>query len=463
MDKIYGFWSSFFLWLQLEWYHWWRYLRLMYKDFFFLKGRYRQELVWTKKMVLVSLVAHVFFLLFAGIAYVYGGIWRLVVAFFFFPLCIVLAWLLISPLDWYLKQRILSATKSKLAASHMKVIWITGSYGKTSMKEVLQHVLWWSVRVLTQEGNLNTPLWIAQTISWIDLHEYDVFVVEMWAFLPWDIKKLCELCQPDIWIITWITKQHLERMWSLEAIARTKWEMWEYLLTHWWDMFVNFANEPTRKVLHTIWVNETDSPNLHSFWWWKVSYLPAFAWITWNRWDVSISVPHLWSYIQEYCDVSLDIMERLWFFVSGWVERLQSLPFIKHRLEPIKNEHTWVMIIDDSYNGNIAWVYETLSLMNSQDLEWRKIYLTPGLVELWEETVSVHEKLWKELVWVFDLFMFIDTKGTQVYKETLLQSWVSEDAILMYSTAQEAHASLWNILVSWDCVVFQNDATDNYS
>ncbi|MDE7075852.1 MAG: hypothetical protein K2O62_00845, partial [Clostridia bacterium] len=100
--------------------------------------------------------------------------------------------------------------KSKLAAAEITVVGITGSFGKTSAKNVLLAMLSKKYRVLSTPSSFNTPLGIARTVNGADLAEYDIFIAEMGARREGDIAELCRLCSPDYSLITGICPQHLE-------------------------------------------------------------------------------------------------------------------------------------------------------------------------------------------------------------------------------------------------------------
>ena len=115
--------------------------------------------------------------------------------------------------------------KSKLANSDIKVIGITGSYGKTSCKIILTDILSKKYRVLSTPRSHNTPMGLALSINNNDLKDYDIFIAEMGARPVGDIAELCEFCPPDIAVITGICPQHLESFGSIENVIKAKSEI----------------------------------------------------------------------------------------------------------------------------------------------------------------------------------------------------------------------------------------------
>ena len=92
----------------------------------------------------------------------------------------VISSILISPLDSYLKKRIIRQAKAKLREfPQLKVIAITGSYGKTTTKEILTTILSESFEVLATEGTKNTPLGISRLILNHLNEKHEICIVEM--------------------------------------------------------------------------------------------------------------------------------------------------------------------------------------------------------------------------------------------------------------------------------------------
>jgi UDP-N-acetylmuramoyl-tripeptide--D-alanyl-D-alanine ligase len=110
----------------------------------------------------------------------------------------------------------------------LKVVAITGSNGKTTTKEMTARILEGSFRVLQTEGNLNN--WIGLPLTLLRLSsEHEVAVLEMGMNLAGEIRRLKEIAEPRISLITNVGRAHLEFLGSMEGIARAKGELWEGL------------------------------------------------------------------------------------------------------------------------------------------------------------------------------------------------------------------------------------------
>lgn len=124
----------------------------------------------------------------------------------------------------------------ELAALHratlsLPVIAITGTNGKTTTKELAAAVLSHSYNLLYTEGNLNNHIGVPLTLLRMRA-EHQLVLIEMGASKPGDIEELCVIAQPNYGIITNVGKAHLEGFGSIEGVAATKGELYDWLREH---------------------------------------------------------------------------------------------------------------------------------------------------------------------------------------------------------------------------------------
>jgi UDP-N-acetylmuramoyl-tripeptide--D-alanyl-D-alanine ligase len=101
------------------------------------------------------------------------------------------------------------------------VIGITGSIGKTTTKDIVAGVLATKWPILASEANLNTEIGLPLMLLRLGSTQRAA-VLEMGMYVSGDIKLLAEIAEPDIGVVTTVAPVHLERMKSVEAIAREK-------------------------------------------------------------------------------------------------------------------------------------------------------------------------------------------------------------------------------------------------
>ena len=121
----------------------------------------------------------------------------------------------------------------QLAKSHrdsfaIPIISVTGSCGKTSVKDMLYSILACAYPVLATQSNFNNEVGVPLTLLKLK-PEHKAAVVEMGARKPQDIGYLMQLASPSVSILTNAGIAHVEIFGSEEAIAKAKGEIFEYL------------------------------------------------------------------------------------------------------------------------------------------------------------------------------------------------------------------------------------------
>lgn len=150
-----------------------------------------------------------------------GGIWGIVLA----PEVVAVAVAVATPPFIFYKKYLVGKATNKMRNFKGVVIGITGSYGKSSTKELVKQVLGSRFQVLATEKNVNSEIGVAQTVLKNLQGDEDFFVVEMGAYKIGEIADICRIVRPKVGIITGISDQHMALFGSLENIKRAKYEL----------------------------------------------------------------------------------------------------------------------------------------------------------------------------------------------------------------------------------------------
>ncbi|NJL93452.1 MAG: hypothetical protein HC915_06835 [Anaerolineae bacterium] len=151
------------------------------------------------------------------------------IGFLFAPLALPLGNLLLTPLEAQLRERFRRQARARLQAAAPFVIGITGSYGKTSTKHYLAHILGGKHKVYPTPKSYNTEMGVCLAIN-TDLdpsYGYAYFIAEMGAYVPGEIARIAKLTQPRMSIVTAVGPMHLERFKTIENIVKAKYEIVE--------------------------------------------------------------------------------------------------------------------------------------------------------------------------------------------------------------------------------------------
>lgn len=439
--------------LQLEEYHIIRYLRVLSRTGTRPIFPPRKALVWTLKArmvfvlaVLLSLAsaltvfsADVNFWLRIVVFLIVFGVFVFLIPFIFCIFALILLW----PVDFIAKSIIISRARAKISRlPNLKIIGITGSFGKTTMKSILATILAQGLTVVKTPESVNTPVGIARVILRELSPKTQVFIVEMGAYKKGDIKKLCSLARPDISIISGINEAHLERFKTLENTIMTKFEI------------VTYA-----KPRALIALNKDNALILENY----HKYLRGreVLWFSSNPQSGEIyPSPLLGDYVLGMIRISVAIAEKLRMTKSDIMAGVAALKPVPHRLEPRKVGDN-IFVIDDSYNGNPDGVRAALNAL-AQYRGRRKIYLTPGLVEMGACTHDIHRDIGRQLAKAADIVILIKNSVTPFIEEGIMSTLSPEAKIIWFENVKAAHEGLREILKAGDVILFQNDWPDNY-
>lgn len=452
--------------LQLEGYHLGDFLVFVYTHptFLFLKNS-RQQITWTAKMKGIALLGGLLWLLVLASIFLIREPLFITTAFILLclalPLFIALSCILLIPVDAFLKRRITTRAKNRLAQfPNLTVVGIAGSYGKTTQKHILSNILAKSIPTFSPSGTHNTPLGISHDILTGLRNEHQVAVIELGEHYRGDVRELCEIIHPNIGIITGITEQHLERMGSIGTIIDTIYELPENLRSG-GVCFLDTRNihvkngYEARKNLEVPYQDIAQESVSH------VECLPEFAGIRFRYNGQTFQTRLLGEHIIAPIIVAYHIAKSLGVPDKAIVQAVANIPFVEHRLEVIYNSQTGIRVVDDSFNGNPEGVKAIVELFRTTEAAGRKIYFTPGLVELGDRSEDIHWDIGRQLAEVFDMILLIDNPAARAIRRGLVGAGYNESKIIMYPDTVTAHAALSSVLKSNDTIVFQNDWTDN--
>lgn len=178
---------------------------------------------FTKKIIFIFLACLIIEIL--ALSY-FPFLWVIFLTVFLTPLIILFFQI---PAFIWRKTITNKATLKRAQFKNLVVIGITGSYGKTSVKEFLTTILSSKFKVLSTPAHQNTDIAIAQLILKKLTKDIEIFIVEMAAYKKGEITSPCQIVGPKIGILTGINEQHMATFGSLENIIKTKYELIENL------------------------------------------------------------------------------------------------------------------------------------------------------------------------------------------------------------------------------------------
>lgn len=253
------------------------------------------------------------------------------------------------------------------------VIGITGSYGKSSVKEILSHLLMAKYNVCKTPENWNTELGIGKTILKRMKLKDDIFVCEIGAYKKGEISSICSWLKPDIGILTGISNQHLALFGSEKNIILAKKELLDSLPPD-GSAFINKTSRKAKeagaemKDVETIYYGTKQSN-------YQTNLIGEFQ--------------------QVNIQGAVEVAQKLKLSKSKIRQRLKNIPQTSQLMQ-IKEGKNGTKIIDDSYNLSFKGFIEALKVIDSIDGE-KKIVITPGIIELGQESTKIHQRINRKL------------------------------------------------------------------
>lgn len=379
------------------------------------------------------------------------------------PFLLFIAYLINEPFERFIRKNLIKKAKDKLSKSSVLKIAITGSYGKTSVKEILKTLLSQKYRVLATPESYNTPLGISIATKNLD-ETHDVFIVEMGARRKGDIKELVEIVKPTYALVTGINNQHLETFETEENIKNTKYELLEGLDSNGMAFFTSDSEgalELAERFGGEKFISGLNGDNLY------VSAKNAKLMPDGMSFDLVVngkSTPVYTTLLGEHnvsniC-LAVSVALKLGLSIEEIILGINRLTSVWHRLEVIANNKD-ITIIDDSYNSNVNGFKSAMKVLDGY--EGRKIVLTPGLVELGKAENVVNYELGKLLANHADIVIVIGKHNAEMLISGLKDGGMNVDNIVFAKNLNKGNAYLNTIIRPKDVVLFENDLPDNYN
>lgn len=439
--------------------------------------KYKLPLVWTRRAMRIFSVSVVLTVLICAAAILIFGREGLLqasrVAAIALMACycashiiIMAANVILAPVEKSINRKYYNDAASRLASMpDLKIVGVTGSYGKTSTKHYLHRILSEQYDTLMTPGNFNTTLGVVRTIR-ENLKPYnEVFIVEMGAKEVGDIKEICDLVHPQAGIVTAVGPQHLESFKTIENVQSTKFELVDSLPADGFAVVNNdFDKIADRKVDNVkclrYAVSTPDNADLTAK---DISYNATgtdFTAVAKDGWELKLHTR-----LVGECNISnllAAVAVARYLGVSDEKIRyaVGEIAQVEHRLN-IKRAPGGVIVIDDAYNSNpvgSAMALDVLSGMKSG----KRIVVTPGMVELGDRTYELNNALGEKIAQCADIAVVVCKYNREAIVEGIKSKGMAADKIYTVDTFEDAQKLLAGMLQAGDVVLYENDLPDTF-
>lgn len=378
------------------------------------------------------------------------------------PLLVFVLWLLTYPVEksvsnWYVRDA------KKILRNHkdLIVVGITGSYGKTTTKFILNRILSEKFNTVCTPQSFNTPMGVVRTVRTLLKPQTQVFVCEMGAKNVGDIKEVCDIANPRYAIITSVGEQHLETFKSVDNVFKTKFELADAVAKNGGVTLANLdsAGIKARADSRTDVIYFGDGTDYYAK---NINYSKDGSNFDLMLSGSQISVTTRLLGLHSVADILaaaamahiLGVSDNDIKFAVG------ALKPTEHRLE-LKSYINGSLLIDDAYNSNPEGCLEAVRVLGSFK-DKRRVIITPGLIELGAREYDCNYALGLEAAKHCDIIILVGKGRSKPMSDAIATTDFNKDNLYIVSSFKEAMQIYAPIADSDSVVLFENDLPDNY-
>lgn len=379
---------------------------------------------------------------------------------------VIAAVAILSPVEKAINRRYYKEASAILRSMpDLKIIGITGSYGKTSTKHYLNRILSESYDVLMTPGSYNTPMGVIRTIREMMKPYNQVFICEMGAKQKGDIKEICDLVHPQAGIITAVGPMHLETFGSIENVQATKFELADALPADGLIVVNNdfdaCASRPVDNVKTLRY--GVASPECANYKATDISYTPSGTTFTVEGPD-GFRLPLSTRLVGECNIANLLGAVVMALYLNVPEERIRyavaAIEQVEHRLS-IRQTPGGVTIIDDAFNSNPTGSRMAVDVL-SHFTSGQRIIVTPGMIELGKEQTELNKELGRHIGKNVDIAVIVGSYNREALVTGIMSTGFDKSRLHVVDSFAESQKLLSTLIRNGDTVLYENDLPDTF-
>lgn len=384
------------------------------------------------------------------------------------PIIVSFVHIIMTPVEELIKSGFIKKAKRKLKAqSELIKIGITGSFGKTSTKYILNEILSQKYSICMSPNSFNTPMGLTKVVNKYLNDTHEILIAEMGAKDVGEIKFLCNIIKPNHSILTSVGNQHLATFGSIENITKTKYELVQSLDKNAIAIF-NGDNKIVKELCNKTNLVNKEYVKIND----KKAFVTAsnlkvtssgssFDLIIKGKESVECKTKLLGEHNIENILMAVALSYKLGVALPQIVKALKGLNAIPHRLELIKASNG-VTILDDSFNASVEGSNSALKVL-SMFKSGKKVVMTPGLVELGDEDRKENYEFAKRIAKVADKVIVVNRAYNEPLVAGLIDSGFKKENIYEAERLSDAKLLFPKLLKKGDTLLIENDLPDNYT
>jgi UDP-N-acetylmuramoyl-tripeptide--D-alanyl-D-alanine ligase len=398
-----------------------------------------------------------------GLPILFGALW---IADFSAPYLVDLAGRIMRPVEKSVQDGFKRQAREKLQARRdLKVVAVTGSYGKTSVKFALAELLSQRFNVLATPSSYNTPMGICLVVNNKLRTEHQVLVLEMGMRYRGDIEELCELAPPDIAIVTSVGVAHLETMGSIDRIAKEKSDIIRYMKRD-GTVILNADDERVLAMRElapgAVWTVSAEG-NAADIVATDIHYdHEGTSFVVRDETGVTaeFKTPLLGQHNVLNILLGVAVGRAMGLRLRQLAHAASRLKPVEHRLE-LKREGP-ITVIDDAFNSNPVGAKNAVEVLGGFT-GGKRVIVTPGMVELGERQEEENRTFGRHIAKNVDIAILVGRGQTKPIQEGLRDEGFPEERLLVVDSLFEARDYIRAELGAGDVVLYENDLPDQYN
>ncbi len=363
---------------------------------------------------------------------------------------------------WHYKNK---ANRKLKSLSKMEVIAVTGSYGKTSTKNIISDILNVKYIAFPTPQNFNTNYGLIRTINeYIDKYN-DYFVAELGAFRRGDIKSRASIVKPKYGILTKIGTAHLDTFGSIENTTKTKFELIESLPSD-GIAFLNIDDElqvnyHLKNKVKVVWYGLSVEADVYAS---DIKYssdgMSFKVHFKNDKKSYDFATKLLGESNVYNILAGIAVGKELGLSIAELQRGVLQIKPIEHRLQIKK--YGQITYIDDAYNSNPVGSKMALDVLKL--MPGKKVIITPGMIEMGNKQYEVNYNFGKYIADSVDLAILVGIEQTKPIQKGLLDSKFDKDKLLMLNDVKEAISIAQNYFPNKETyILLENDLPDIFN
>ncbi|RNC83940.1 MAG: UDP-N-acetylmuramoyl-tripeptide--D-alanyl-D-alanine ligase [Balneola sp.] len=381
------------------------------------------------------------------------------------PFLILLGSGLTRPIERSIQNGFKKKARQKLASMpHLKIIALTGSYGKTSTKFMVRDLLKERYSVCSTPGSYNTPMGVCKVINNDLQSHHQILILEMGARYKGNIQELCDIAKPDISIITNVGVAHLETFGSQDIIAKEKGTLVDNL-TSGGVAILNADDERVQKMgegraeIKRIMVGLNEGQIQAG----DISYDTSGSTFEVGFPDAreTFQTRLLGAHNVQNMLLAIGTAYHLGIRPKTMALAAKNIEPVKHRLE-LKQQGE-LFVIDDAFNSNPVGAKNAVEIL-SEFNSGKRIIVTPGMIELGDQEYEENKTFGRAIGLAnLDAVILVGEERAKPIFEGINEEAESTDHVRIVNSLFEANDIVKEIATPGDVILYENDLPDVYN